>query len=174
MQAREPARLLSPLPNWTPLNDFLNVPDSRGGGQQPSSSRTVAERHSKPERILGCTGRGSYGAISEIRYGIEAKIWMELDELESAIKGTWALPGEPATSSRENCLLPESSLLLLSIANESILLKLEGKGNAITGITEVTSTWLDLAAPTIAAAYGKDFIIQITERSIRVSKQTPL
>jgi hypothetical protein len=159
------------------MNDFLSVPDSPGeiaGGQQPSPSGKIAERYGKPERILGCTGRGPYGAISEIRHGIEAEIWMELDELESAINGTWALPREPATSSREDRLLPESSLLLLSVANESILLKLEGKGNGITGITEVTSTWLDLAAPTIAATYGRGFIIQITERSIRMSEQTPL
>lgn len=172
----ESARLLSPLPNWTPLNDVLCIPNGLRktvGGPSPSIATT--EELGTPMRVLGCTGRGSHGAISEILTGTEAEVRIELGELESTIRGIWPLPKEPVTYSdnaRYDC---NSSLLLLSVADSSLLLEPEDDGNGtIGGVTAADSTWLDLAAPTITAAFVNGFIVQITERSISMSEQAPL
>lgn len=98
---------------------------------------------------------------------------MELDQLDSAITGAWALPGLSTTSSRKDQFLSSSSLLLLSTGNESLLLMLENHGSGITGVAEVDSTWLDLTSRTLDASSARGFITQITERYIRMSDKPP-
>lgn len=159
------------------MNDFVTIPENQPGpvpGQQPTSLKATDEILWNPERIFGCTGRGTYGTVSEIRHGIEAEIWMELDGLETVINGVWVLPREPATCSHEERLLPASSLFLLTTNNESLLLTLQGIGSGITGVAEVNSTWLDLSSRTLDAAFDRGFIIQITERYIRMSDKSPM
>ncbi|KFY28862.1 hypothetical protein V493_02713 [Pseudogymnoascus sp. VKM F-4281 (FW-2241)] len=171
VQARQPARLLATLQNWTPLNDFVTIPT-----RQPLLSleqHPHPNKHQTPsnsEQIFGCTGRGPYGTISEINRGIGAEIWMELDELGSVITGIWALPIPPITNSQHNDL-SSSSLLLLSAGNESLLLMLENHGGGITGVTEIDSTWLDLTSRTLDASSARGFVTQITERYIRISNK---
>ena len=125
------------------------------------------------EKIFGCTGRGPYGTISELNRGIEAEIWMELDELDSVITGVWVLPRKPKTCLYKEQLISSTSLLLLTIGNESLLLMLENHGSGITGVAEVDSTWLDLNSRTLDASYARGFVTQITERYIRLSDKTP-
>ncbi|KFY42336.1 hypothetical protein V494_02463 [Pseudogymnoascus sp. VKM F-4513 (FW-928)] len=155
VQARQPARLLSTLQNWTPLNDFVTIPSSQSqlSPEQYPHARTSHERLSNPEQIFGCTGRGPYGTVSKINRGISADIWMELDELDSVITGAWALPRLPTKS-------PSRFML-------------QNHGSGITGVTEIDSTWLDLSSRTLDASSERGFTTQITERYIRMSDMPP-
>ncbi|OBT64806.1 hypothetical protein VE03_06553 [Pseudogymnoascus sp. 23342-1-I1] len=175
IQARQPARLLSTLQNWTPLNDFVTIPSSQPllSPEQYPHPGGSHQTFSNPEQIFGCTGRGPYGTISEINRGIGVEIWMELDELDSAIIGAWTLPRFLTTPSQKVQFFSNSPLLLLSTGNESLLLMLENYGRGITGVAEVDSTWLDLSSRTLDASSERGFVTQITERYIRMSDKPP-
>ncbi|OBT88113.1 hypothetical protein VE02_03549 [Pseudogymnoascus sp. 03VT05] len=173
VQARQPARLLATLQNWTPLNDFVTIPSSQSllSLEQHPHSKASHQTFSNPEQIFGCTGRGPYGTVAKINRGIGAEIWMELDELNSVITGAWTLPWLQAASSQKDQFLSSSLLLLLSAGNESMLLMLENHGSGITGVAEVDSTWLDLSSRTFDASSARGFVTQITERCIRMSNK---
>ncbi|KFY52742.1 hypothetical protein V496_08233 [Pseudogymnoascus sp. VKM F-4515 (FW-2607)] len=175
VQARQPARLLSTLQNWTPLNDFVTIPSNQPllSPEQYPHLGPSHKTFSSPEQIFGCTGRGPYGTISEINPGIGAEIWMELDELDSAILGVWTLPRFSKTPSQKAQFLSNSPLILLSTGNESLLLMLENHGRGITGVAEVDSTWVDLSSRTLDASSARGFVTQITERYIRMSDKPP-
>lgn len=157
------------------MNDFVTIPSSQPpvSPEQHPHSRANHQTFSNPEQIFGCTGRGPYGTVSEINRGVGAEIWMELDELNSAITGAWALPRFLTTSPQKDMSLSSSLLLLLSAGNESLLLMLENHGSGITGVAEADSTWLDLTSRTLDASSARGFITQITERYIRMSDKLP-
>lgn len=157
------------------MNDFVTIPSSQPllSPKQYPHPGASHQTFSSPEQIFGCTGRGPYGTISEINSGIGAEIWMELDELESAIIGAWTLPRFLKTPSQKAQFLSNSRLLLLSTGNESLLLMLEDHGRGITGVAEVDSTWLDLSSRTLDASSARGFVTQVTERYIRMSDKPP-
>ncbi|KAF2805093.1 uncharacterized protein BDZ99DRAFT_501973 [Mytilinidion resinicola] len=70
------------LPNWTPLMDTVV---SRLPGVKSKYERSR-------DTILTTSGRAPYGSISEIRYGLNARIWAEAD-LSGSLgnTGMWAL-----------------------------------------------------------------------------------
>jgi hypothetical protein len=153
------------------LNDFVTIPGKQTlpAPEQPPLSKASHETSWNVDKILGCTGRGPYGTVSELNRGIEAEIWMELDELDSVITGAWALPKKPIASSHKGEFIGSSSLLLLTTGNESQLLMLENGGSGITEAAEVDPTWLDLTSRTLDASYARGFFTQISERCIRLS-----
>jgi hypothetical protein len=59
--------------NWTPVFDFELVNLSAGG-----HGNGIADR----DRVFACTGRGDHGAITELRYGIQASAEEPVDYLE--------------------------------------------------------------------------------------------
>jgi hypothetical protein len=59
--------------NWTPVFDFELVNLSASG-----HDNSIANR----DRVFACTGRGEHGAITELRYGIQARAEEPADYLE--------------------------------------------------------------------------------------------
>ncbi|PWW76412.1 hypothetical protein C7212DRAFT_187232 [Tuber magnatum] len=76
-------KLEESVANWSPVFDFelVNLP------AQGHASGKV-ER----DRILACTGRGDHGAITELRYGIQARIQGSADHQMRGVRRLWVLP----------------------------------------------------------------------------------
>lgn len=75
-------KLEESVANWSPVFDFelVNLP--------PQGYATgKAER----DRVLACTGRGDHGAITELRYGIQARIQGSAVYLQG-VRRLWVLP----------------------------------------------------------------------------------
>ncbi|KAA8910552.1 mono-functional DNA-alkylating methyl methanesulfonate N-term-domain-containing protein [Sphaerosporella brunnea] len=68
--------------NWTPIFDFELVNLSTGGQGTGNTDRA---------RVFACTGRGDHGAITELRYGIQATAQEPVDYLKG-VRALFVLP----------------------------------------------------------------------------------
>lgn len=175
------------ISNWTPINDFAvaNVPIDR----QKAGIAVAANNASKgQQRLFACSGRGKHGAISELRYGVEASkkittLWLE-DGLEKSVLGIWALHGSWETfgeQERREKHLKDATYIILSHPLRTDLLLVWLKQNRETTSDDVgllkadvhsigDDYGLDLNARTIAVgrtSRGRTF--QITETSFRAT-----
>lgn len=121
--------------------------------------RTTREIIPKPDRLFACVGKGSKGAITELRHGFEATLALDI-EYGSPIMNTWVLP--TANDSPENAY---GHLFLLSVGDCSALLRLAGDASDITNVDQA-DTKFDLSSRSITAGIHGEFVIQVTERSI--------
>lgn len=154
------------IPNWTPINDFVvaNVPIDR---------QNVGIAVRGQQRLFSCSGRGKYGAISEIRYGVEALktiYTVGLDEeLKNGVLGIWALHGfygNIGEQDRHNENLKDVTYIILSHPLRTYLLRLSLEDSKLIS----DDVGLDLNARTIAAGCTtRGLTIQITETSLRAT-----
>lgn len=112
----------------------------------------------KPDRVFACVGRGSTGAVAELRCGFEAKLGLEVD-YPTYILEAWALCPSFGSGSDD-----DGSLFLLSLPDRSAVLRLSGDASAITDDEE--NTQFDLRHRTITASMHRSHTIQVTEQSI--------
>lgn len=158
--------------NWAPTIDFVTsrVSSSTSGTQRyiPSSAEALTRR----ERVFACSGRGStHGAVSELRYGIEARIGTTM-AIDDGVLDMWALE-----IAELGILLilsyPAATLLLqtpsdLKDPNSEIVL-IDGEDMGLRSddrtITAAVTTVNKAVSPADAT---KGFIIQITASSIHV------
>lgn len=177
--ARKDPQKHTSIANWTPTPDFVIVPDTRSRYKANISKRsesngkavkvngtngtkthlaTHENNFTWPDRIFACTGRGKNGAISEVRYGLEAQIGLETPYEDRLIREIWSLPDE----------ISDGVFFLLSLATHSALLHLASDALAIYEV-EDTLTWLDLSSPTLLAEQIGNYIIQVTEVGFTIS-----
>lgn len=140
-------KLEESVANWSPVFDFelVNLP--------PQGHATgKAER----DRVLACTGRGDHGAITELRYGIQARIQGSAD-YSQGVRRLWVLPD----SSRAGYFL------LSSLPDQSSLCFLTPVGD-----WEDASdlNFLDLDETTLAAGAVGTRSVQITPSAIIVTE----
>lgn len=163
--------------NWAPTIDFVTA--------RVSSWTYGTQRHLPPshgaftlrERIFACSGRGSnHGAVSELRYGIEARIGTST-EIGDGVLDMWALE------------LPEpnfGTVLLLSYSAATLVLSVPSNLHDPQSEIELINDeeWgLRSDDRTITAAITKvrsivqnldaHFIIQITASSIHLTSVEP-
>lgn len=112
------------ISNWTPINDFAvaNVPIIR----QKAGIAAVANNPTKrQQRLFACSGRGKHGAISELRYGVEASkkistfgLHEDVEKshggLVESILGIWALHGFWKTKGEQEEHLDDVTYIILS------------------------------------------------------------
>ena len=141
----ESANKMFSIPSYTPLIDFTVDNGARQSHQ----------------RLFACTGRGSrYGAIVEIRYGIEAFKNVTIELSHPGVTQIWAL--EIAQNSNP------SILILLSYPTTTCSVMLDPTGISHNQRGE-TGSKIDYNSRTIVAAATKTgLIIQVTDKSIRV------
>lgn len=140
-------KLEESVANWSPVFDFelVNLP--------PQGYATgKAER----DRVLACTGRGDHGAITELRYGIQARIQGSADYLQG-VRRLWVLPD----SSRKGYFL------LSSLPDQSSLCFLTPAGD-----WEDASEFdfLDLDETTLAAGAVGTRSVQVTPSAIIITE----
>lgn len=176
------------IPNWTPINDFVvaDVPIDR----QNAGTAAAANNASKgQQRLFACSGRGKHGAISELRYGVEARKKISTvdplgDELKNGVLGIWALHGfygNTGEQDRQNEYLEDVTYIILSHPLRTYLLRMSLKqdpkpDSEDVGLLEADvdligdDSGLDLNARTIAAGRTtRGVTLQITETSLRVT-----
>ena len=148
------------ISNWTPLIDYTtahishSMPNALG---RPDRTDTSPINHS---RIFACTGKGArHGAITEVRYGVEAAKVGPTIEIgginEGGVLQIWALD-DPSGAGTYLMLAHPTVTSLLFMAPDA------------TELEEVEDDFgIDLYARTIAAgitAHG--LLVQVTEKSI--------
>jgi hypothetical protein len=174
VEARKPAEFVGVVPNWSPAVDFATTVrnQARSCASQNFFYGIKKEKFplDEPDRIFACTGRGSHSAISEIRYGHEARIRLDVGPLDVPITESWVLPSDLLCQDNLGSELPSPLLFLLSIVDQSSLLHLSADSKLIEEV-EQSHTWLDLSSRTLVAAAYNGLIVQITERSISVSRE---
>lgn len=167
---------MEPIINWSPTLDFVTTAHiPRDISNKNPSGLLKRERLvlDKPDRIFACTGRGLHGAISELRYGHEARIRLDVVGLDYPVSDTWVLPLTLLGHDDADSETPVPLLFLFAWGNSSLLLHLTADRKVIEEI-EQASTWLDLGSRTIAAATFNGMTVQIAEDSFSVIGQYPL
>ncbi|KAK6579898.1 hypothetical protein PZA11_007606 [Diplocarpon coronariae] len=163
LQARQLPVLMEPIQNWSPAHDFVTT-------YNPQAQKTSSNANGdglrylvpKPDRIFACVGKGAKGGISELRRGYEANIGLHSD-YGALIMHAWPLSPKP-----HSCVEPVPYIFILSVGDRSGVLQMPADGSDI-GELEESETQLDLNHRTIVAATDRQFIIQVTERSIVVT-----
>ena len=177
------------MPNWAPINDFVvaNVPADR----QNAGTAAAANNASKgQQRLFACSGRGKHGAISEMRYGVEASKKISTvalhdeskNEVLDGVLGIWALHGFYGDIvERDSRLVPDVTLIVMSHPSRTYLLQLRLEQDLDprkdkVGLLEADVDFighdlgLDLSCRTIAVGRtNQGLTVQITETSIRVT-----
>lgn len=174
MAAKKWAQLVEPISNWAPTIDFVTTARTQGPALVPQDSPESSKRRrlvlGEPDRVFACTGRESHGAVSEIRYGYEARVRLDIEGINYPVTESWALPLRAPNLELLSSGMPSSSLFLLSVGDESILLHLTADFKEIEEISQ-SSTWLDLKSRTLAASAYNGIVVQITERTISISAE---
>ena len=160
---REPPFQKFAIPNWTPLIDYTIAPISHS--MQNSPERPSRAEHSliTQSRVFACTGKGArHGAITEMRYGIEASKLgptIEIGDIdEGGILQIWALK-DP---------FKVGTYLMLAHPTITSLLFIASDGTDLVQVDE--NFGIDFETRTIAAgitAHG--LFIQVTEKSIHAT-----
>ncbi|KAI1748199.1 hypothetical protein F4782DRAFT_381781 [Xylaria castorea] len=159
------------LPNWSPMVDLVLTKDARGYSQSdykklPKRSLQAEKSQSHmlaPEKIFVCSGRDKSGAIVELRYGIQAKIGLDL-LYSSPIKKCWVIPSFDGT--------PEAGFfILLALPENSALLHISHNLSEVSEKDQRTVNF-DLLSTTLAVHVSKDLVIQITAAHATVLSPT--
>lgn len=150
-KARDHPRCVQKFMNWTPVTDSVVVQSTGDDSLESVSS----------DRLFTCSP-SSYGkgAITELRYGIEAQIGLAVSlEGLSSTKDIWTITDRASGGVFILTSDPVSSLLIYLPADF---------GEEICAIDEADSG-LDFSSQTLAAGCTQSgAIIQITERAVRL------
>ena len=138
---------LQVFPNWSPILD-LEV-------MQPNDS--LHQSRNRPS-IFVTSGRQPYSFVTEIRYGHEASVKLELafDEDLTGATGIWAV-ADPSLQGR---------LFFISFPDQTIVVPV--MNDYQEDMTGLEDTGADLTGQTIAVMQGDDRVIQITRHNILV------
>ncbi len=174
MAAKKWPQLVEPIPNWAPMIDFVTTartqsPTLVAQGSSESPKRRKLDLDD-PDRVFACIGRGSHGAVSEIRYGYEAQVRLDIEGINYPVTETWAMPLRMPSQGNLTSDMPWPLLFLLSVGDESVLLHLTADLREIEEISQ-SSTWLDLKSRTLAILAYNGTVVQITERTISISAE---
>lgn len=140
-------KLEESVANWSPVFDFdlVKIP-----AQGHASGK--AER----DRVFACTGRGDHGAITELRYGIQARIQGSA-EYHSGVRRLWVLPDSSG----------KGYFLLSSLPDRSSLCFLTPSGDweevSEFGLLEMDKT-------TLAAGAVGALSVQVTPSTIIIAR----
>lgn len=154
------ADLVSRLPNWTPTSDLVasNLPRNSDGTTRSRDALFTP----------GC--RQPYGTLSELRFGIEARLGATFDTtILPGIVQLWTLPIEDNEELMVLLTSPSDSRMLRIPVNVSELATDHVDQTSISEVSE--DVGLDFGSRTLAAGVIlEDCILQITERGISVSQ----
>ncbi|KAH0538052.1 hypothetical protein FGG08_005314 [Glutinoglossum americanum] len=155
VRPRQDPEFVESVSNWTPIADFVAA-DVRTGN---SKREIVHKSNSRRDRIFACTGRGAHGCVTELQFGMEARIGT-FSEYLPGINQIWSFPD----------LAGSGTLFLFSFPLRSSLLHMSADWSDIQEMDEDTSG-MHLECRTLAAGAFGDHIVQITERSVFVYQQ---
>lgn len=155
--AREQPNVKKDTQNWTPAMDLVAVSNNSKPNldinTRPQSFVPI------PDSIFVCSGKGESSSITELRYGIEAILGLDL-EFHSTVTKAWILPSEVYSG-----LVGGDDWILLSLDDRSAVLQVSlDRTNAEE--LDPSLTQLDLTSRTIVTDVSGNRAIQVTEQSI--------
>lgn len=159
------------LPNWSPTTDLVLIsdtsrhskPDHKKLSKQSSLTEKTQNYILAPDRVFACSGRGLSGAIVELRYGIQAKIGLDLS-YPSPIKRCWVVPSFDSESEA-------GFLMLLALPQSSALLHISHDLSEVVERVQ-NEVKFDLLSTTLAVHISKDTVIQITTAEATIVSPT--
>jgi hypothetical protein len=155
VRPRQDPEFVESVSNWTPIADFVAADVRTGNSKREIAHKSASSR----DRIFACTGRGAHGCVTELQFGMEARI------------GTYSeyLPGINQIWSFSD-LAGSGTYFLFSFPLRSSLLHMSADWSDIQEVDEDISG-MQLECRTLAAGAFGDHIVQITERSVFVYQQ---
>jgi len=156
---RAPTQPMATIPNWTPTIDFVAAHVSGDATSQSGHTESMDGPARTQKRIFAPTGRGSiHGAITEVRFGIDASLLPDIVEIESGLDQMWVLPEPSGTGIYFLISYPTRTVTFTARPDDQMQ-------------DEDEELQIDTEAPTLAAALTDDgFIVQVTATTIRVTK----
>ncbi|KAI1201399.1 hypothetical protein F5X97DRAFT_290412 [Nemania serpens] len=169
--ARKVPKRIGSLPNWSPTTDLVLIsdtsrhskPDHKKLSKQSSLTEKTQNYILAPDRVFACSGRGLSGAIVELRYGIQAKIGLDLS-YPSPIKRCWVVPSFDSESEA-------GFLMLLALPQSSALLHISHDLSEVVERVQ-NEVKFDLLSTTLAVHISKDTVIQITTAEATIVSPT--
>lgn len=122
-----------------------------------SNNRSVVSL--RPDKVFACSGRGITGAITEFRYGIQARIGLDLT-YSSNIRHCWAISDFDGASE-------DGFYLLLALPNGSAVLHLS-RDLGEASEKDHDAVPYDLSSTTLAAQETSDAVVQVTSNYVTV------
>ncbi|KAI1765486.1 hypothetical protein GGR53DRAFT_465312 [Hypoxylon sp. FL1150] len=167
VEARQSLQRIGSIPNWSPTVDFTVTNDltSRVVEEYSTDSSTIPLSNNRsvvplrPDKVFACSGRGITGAITEFRYGIQARIGLDLT-YSSNIKHSWAV-------SDFNEASEDGFYLLLALPNSSSVLHLSRDLSEVSE-KDHDAVPYDLTSTTLAAQETSNEIVQVTTNYVTV------
>ncbi|KAI0441778.1 mono-functional DNA-alkylating methyl methanesulfonate N-term-domain-containing protein [Xylaria telfairii] len=160
---------ISSLPSWSPTVDLILTKDAIGHSNSAHKKipkrPSIAKLHGHvpaPDKTFVCSGRDKSGAIVELRYGIQAKIGLDLS-YTSLIKNFWAIPSFDGT--------PEAGFFFLLALPENSALLHVSHDLEVSEKTQDTVDF-DLLSTTLAVHISRNLVIQITAAHITILSPT--
>ncbi|KAK5624913.1 hypothetical protein RRF57_000629 [Xylaria bambusicola] len=152
LEARRNPKRIGQLPNWSPTVDMV-LTQHKKFSNRPSLSEKGASSVSASGRIFACSGRDRSGAIVELRYGIQAKIGLDL-LYTSPIKRCWAVPNLDSTAQG-------GFFMLLALPENSAILHISQDLSEVSE-KDQGEVMFDLLSTTLAVRVSKGTVIQVT------------
>lgn len=151
---------MSTIEDWTPVldmsttSDFISWEDAAREGQ---SNEVLSRGKLKRDRLFLASGRGKQGCVVEPRYGVKAKIGLELD-LEDPAKDVWLLPDSRSEAGGMN--------LVVALPHSTQVLHISQGFDDVTAESSETTSF-DLRWRTLYVSCApSDHIVQISEKTI--------
>ncbi|KAI2624298.1 mono-functional DNA-alkylating methyl methanesulfonate N-term-domain-containing protein [Hypoxylon sp. NC1633] len=172
VEARQSPQRIGSIPNWSPTVDFAVTNGlTRGAvedhGETSSLTSNVTSRTSsgntvplRPDKVFACSGRGITGAITEFRYGLQARIGSDLT-YASNIRQCWAV-------SDPSGIAEDGLFLLLALPNGSAVLHLSHDLSEVSE-KEHDAVPYDLSSTTLAAQDANGKVVQVTTNYITIA-----
>ncbi|KAI6776079.1 hypothetical protein HG530_000024 [Fusarium avenaceum] len=162
LSARRDPQQVSTIPNWSPVVDMTTT-DSNPSWTSDNTSKDVSTRRKapmhlrqKPDRIFCTSGRGPRSSLTELRWGIQARIGLEFD-YDQPVRQSWMFPIEIQGE--------RGFYAVLSLPHSSDILHFPADLSNANALSTDTCPF-DTSSRTISAIQGEHGkIIQVTETS---------
>ncbi|OTA58363.1 hypothetical protein K449DRAFT_122920 [Hypoxylon sp. EC38] len=160
VEARQSPQRIGSIPNWSPTVDFIVTNDGVFEDTSEGSSSGIGKIVPyQADKVFACSGRGITGAITQFRYGIQARIGLDLT-YSSNIKQCWAIPDFDKPT--------EGFFLLLALPNVSTILHLSCDLSEASEKDHDAAPY-DLTSTTLTVQECDGVVVQITMNYITIA-----
>ncbi|KAI1457541.1 hypothetical protein F4805DRAFT_173087 [Annulohypoxylon moriforme] len=161
VSARQSPQRIGSIPNWSPTVDFVvTVEGTLDESSEGSSSDIGKMTLYQPDKVFACSGRGITGAVTQFRYGFQARIGLDLT-YSSNVKQCWAI-------SKFDGDMDDGFFLLLALPSGSSVLHLSRDLSEVSE-KDHDATPYDLTSTTLAAQDADGVVVQVTTNYITVA-----
>ncbi|KAF4125290.1 thermotolerance protein [Geosmithia morbida] len=112
LAARSELEQISAFSNWSPATDMAMTNSNRPKVSGFAHGLDLREQY-KPERVFLASGRGATGCLTELRFGLKARIGIDLD-IGEIVRQVWLFSDESSNDGAMHAILalPHSTTVL--------------------------------------------------------------